>query len=1226
MTATNKFEAVFRYAYLHGLSSEQWIEPTKECLQIDRLDKELCDLLLTSLFSFTRASDPLLESYITIATTSPSTTNATYSEPVLSPHTFIRQLASFLETTAHQHPYQWSYLLKSIIPTLLVSFDADSVISDLHNHPPTENAINWVDTLSYTLEILSHLVAVGLYSDGHSTMTNSSNKPFLNSAMSFQNNNTQTALFDSQFSFQSQQSITPSNINTNTNAMNNNTSSLLDADATLDMDNTQQMIEDDIPVKDTEMKDTAGSFSSQHVDESKSTMEIENAILAAQIMIHLIEKRDIKRIFEIRNTQYRQQQGNKNEEIAICDPWLKYQEKLDPKKNNNKASKQAADNSQIQKVLMLIQRLTDRDLERRIAVHMKYHELEDEGTARAMPSAGLMGLLYHLVQIRPSLDDDAIIDYLLKLQTIKGSFDESFYLEIWFTALTGLREASLNTSCQNLPPPDDKKEMEDKNKANSQGNLIVATNQLLWRSLVLVKIPFLLDKLQKKKQELGEYTMSRLTDENEYNPLESSLKELKAFTGLLNACSSQICNNQNNDVVVDDEDDIMNMIQDMDYASTSAVKKSIRSICNNDIFTSIVLVCQRHGFVRPRIAAELLAVVNKKDTDEMDVDEDTEKLFVPVHLLDQNIDQRREDILNDTLNGSNIKATISELLHIGMSSPLHQKKAIDFILEMMEMATQNFDALSAICEALIETSPSLDLILQLYTPQILLGPLESICNHWEPSRYTMQSQSLQNNENELEGIQLLYFKFGKIWNLIVSAVKRFKLYRNLDKVFKEKDGFVYKYFIQGSLIYGIDLEDESIEPFIHNWMNVLLAGDNNGLSDDLLRTTKPQVLLLMIPTVIQRSILLCTANEQQQQASFALLKGLISYFQSPYLDFTLSGIYPILCEELLRDHQGSSYASLTCLCQLIMTPSNTKSSQDNISLHPVLGSLESLLEFKRQESEFKSVTDDSTAILVQGMTELMEFIKTNTTKLMTTEDYSYSYVETMTTGVIPSTLFEKAEFMFKSIVKSGRSMFMSDVDAGDNQMLLWDETPQQVCHYLDMVLFETALEIGGARWFVRMIVDQVLEAGRSGGAVRAAELGSCLITTPLLYSVNRHNSCVQLLQYLLQDILPSRLLEGAKQDMSYFQGQTLGVFTSDCLVLMAHQDETVNQLGRLFFDALVIDQNIQRKKGHSDNIHIEGTRFAGWSEEVTSSAIWRGFIKGLMSNPMVEEVWPNAFI
>lgn len=81
------------------------------------------------------------------------------------------------------------------------------------------------------------------------------------------------------------------------------------------------------------------------------------------------------------------------------EPWVQCQAKLEPKNILIKEclSSVASQNTHIQKLLQLIQRLTDRDLERRMAVHMKYHELEDEGTARAMPSAGLMGLLYHMV-------------------------------------------------------------------------------------------------------------------------------------------------------------------------------------------------------------------------------------------------------------------------------------------------------------------------------------------------------------------------------------------------------------------------------------------------------------------------------------------------------------------------------------------------------------------------------------------------------------------------------------------------------------------------------------------------------------------------------------------------------------------------------------------------------------------------------------------------------------
>jgi hypothetical protein len=95
--------------------------------------------------------------------------------------------------------------------------------------------------------------------------------------------------------------------------------------------------------------------------------------------------------------------------------------------------------------------------------------------------------------------------------------------------------------------------------------------------------------------------------------------------------------------------------------------------------------------------------------------------------------------------------------------------------------------------------------------------------------------------------------------------------------------------------------------------------------------------------------------------------------------------------------------------------------------------------------------------------------------------------------------------------------------------------------------------------------------------------------------------------------------------MSFFQGQTLGVFTGDCLVLMQGRDEPVFQLGKYFFEALVIDKEATIKQAE-DEAEEQLEYFGEWDDTITKSAVWRGFVKGLMSNPMIEEIWPNAFI
>ncbi|RCH87752.1 hypothetical protein CU098_002154, partial [Rhizopus stolonifer] len=826
---------------------------------------------------------------------------------------------------------------------------------------------------------------------------------------------------------------------------------------------------------------------------TKKWIEAENALAAADIMIQLIERGGMKRVFEVRNNLKRM--------VVVHEPWFTCQSKLSVAENDVLLKY-----PQLKRLLVLVQRLTDRDSERRMAVHMKYHELEDEGTARAMPSAGIMGFLYHMVQIRPSLEDDFVVDHLLQLQTVKGSFDESFYLELWLTALTGLREATLNTSCQG--------HLLEKKKKESKGcKKVVATNRLLWKSLVLVKLPLIISKLQAKKK--------TKKDTDKMNSIESSLRELRGFTGLLNACSQSACcaefyaPNSKRSTLIDkiaseeeeedeeDEDDIMKMINDMNYSTdlnNPGFIKSIRSLSNNAIYTNLVRVCEQYGFVRSHTATELLKI----ETDDF-MDLDDERLG-PLAIVDQNLDQRIESLKT---NMSFVELT--EWLHIGLVSSIHARKVLDFVLEILKTkADENdFHSVSKICEALLASPSSLDLIFQLYTPFDLLSPLEKFCNHW-----TTDSSTDIDMDDAEEGVCLFYKRFGKIWHLV--------LHRDLNKVFQEPDGFACQFFKRGQMVYGQDRVDEKT---IEVWMDALRERTEFHQALD---STSPQDLLMITPTLVHR----CLSLDEIEA---------VNQFHRAYLDFTHSAILSLLCQELIHGQTGPA---LDCLRLFVHRLSHQTG--------PVLSTLESLLSYRQQETPFLTKEEQE-----QNEAEMQQI---------------------------------KTQMMFRYIVKSGRSMFMSDVDAS----LLWSASmsEQTVSHYLDMVLFEIALEVGGGHWFVSMLVAEVLEAGKSGGAVRAAELGSCLISTPL-YSSNRHHNSTHLLCCLLQDVLPTFL--NAQENMSFFQGQTLGVFTSDCLVLMPKSPRVI-QLGAYFFETLVIE-------GHETPKEIQpkedGTRFGEWSQKVT---------------------------
>jgi hypothetical protein len=69
----------------------------------------------------------------------------------------------------------------------------------------------------------------------------------------------------------------------------------------------------------------------------------------------------------------------------------------------------------------------------------------------------------------------------------KGAFDESFYLELWLAGLTGLAEATQACSSAQYQT-EGGKQTSDVPKSKHNCTLKTVTDQLLWKTLVLVKV------------------------------------------------------------------------------------------------------------------------------------------------------------------------------------------------------------------------------------------------------------------------------------------------------------------------------------------------------------------------------------------------------------------------------------------------------------------------------------------------------------------------------------------------------------------------------------------------------------------------------------------------------------------------------------------------------------------------------------------------------------------
>ena len=88
-------------------------------------------------------------------------------------------------------------------------------------------------------------------------------------------------------------------------------------------------------------------------------------------------------------------------------------------------------------------------------------------------------------------------------------------------------------------------------------------------------------------------------------------------------------------------------------------------------------------------------------------------------------------------------------------------------------------SLSRICDALCKCPWIIDVLGQLYHPSFILIPLEQMCNHWRPTDSEMELDDRTGfdspNEEDMDGVQLLYGKYGKIWTLVVLVLNKFNV-------------------------------------------------------------------------------------------------------------------------------------------------------------------------------------------------------------------------------------------------------------------------------------------------------------------------------------------------------------------------------------------------------------------------------------------------------------------
>jgi mediator of RNA polymerase II transcription subunit 5 len=245
---------------------------------------------------------------------------------------------------------------------------------------------------------------------------------------------------------------------------------------------------------------------------------------------------------------------------------------------------------------------------------------------------------------------------------------------------------------------------------------------------------------------------------------------------------------------------------------------------------------------------------------------------------------------------------------------IKQKEFSNLVLNILQklIVDKNDEKIFRLLISLLNNDTILKLVIFNLGPYQLLNPLID---------YIDQQQF--NCEDE-ENFQDHYSYFGVILLTIISIVDTFKL--NIDKV-QIKKSFVIDYINNFYFSLGGNLtnqipdnctdEDKTIGEnytnLLSDWINALFDDDNDGLSDDLIKSITIKQIYKLIPIVYQQAVVACRLNK----INFSILTGGIDYLTQMFLIPCTVSIINWLLNEMLIDKYKSESIPIKVLYEIL---------------------------------------------------------------------------------------------------------------------------------------------------------------------------------------------------------------------------------------------------------------------------------------------------------------------
>lgn len=218
-----------------------------------------------------------------------------------------------------------------------------------------------------------------------------------------------------------------------------------------------------------------------------------------------------------------------------------------------------------------------------------------------------------------------------------------------------------------------------------------------------------------------------------------------------------------------------------------------------------------------------------------------------------------------------------------LSSPISRSTATLLITTLTSYCeSSSIDLISSLCKILISRPELLESLFILIAPSTILNPIVQFL------------ESFHVGGEESFGETNPIAVYGTIVLSLQVILSRFDLNRDLARHLASHSGFYLNWLASVSAVYPLQGMDQDSTILIRGWVGALFS---EGISDELMQSTNPRILLRIAPTLVKQSI---SAARVGVLSIENLREGLSYFLQDSLLSYTIPGIVKWLVGEIIR--------------------------------------------------------------------------------------------------------------------------------------------------------------------------------------------------------------------------------------------------------------------------------------------------------------------------------------